>query len=297
MDTAVVPHAAIEEIDRRFPKVLRQYQTTLSIVGDDPGGSLTFTGQGRITIQNVLLANTYEGVTRLRHVQFATVIPRRSPANDYQAYLNKLLHIATGHRLVAARHLTAGKAEIIFKASQFANMYLMSGLHETSIGFFIDQHREILLSAFKASQLISEPHLPWLVPSNDPKEDKPINPDLFVQRSDGYWDICELKLPLLDSKDVTVGQRSRRTFISPIEKGMAQLVHYRDFLSIPEHSAFASKKYGVEFNNPRLTLIFGNHENVNPDKFREARRRFPDIEVIDYDSVLQLYLINNNALT
>ena len=171
----------------------------------------------------------------------------------------------------------------------------MNSLHETSIGSFIDQHREILLSALEAQQLVSEPYLPWLVPSPDPDE-VAINPDLFIQRSDGYWDIYDLKLALLNRKSLTTGSRNRRRFVYSVEDGIAQLAHYREFLAIPTHAALAQQKYGATFSNPRYVLVVGNYENVNEVEIADARRRFPDLELIDYDSLLQLYLMHENAL-
>lgn len=29
----------------------------------------------------------------------------------------------------------------------------------------------------------------------------------MVKRSDGYWDVSDLKLPLLDRRDITTGKR------------------------------------------------------------------------------------------
>jgi hypothetical protein len=293
---AIVPSAAQQEMSRRFPQVLQQYATTIILASDDLTASLTFAGQGRVAVNDALLANTYDGVTRIRHVQLAVIVPKRSLAKDYESYLNRLLQIGNGHELLGARLLSAGKADVIFKASQFANIYLMNDLHETSIGFFIEQNREILLAALGALKLESEPYLPWLVPAPGLGDDTAINPDLFVQRPDGYWDVYELKLPLLNRKDITTGERKRRRFVASIEDGIAQLAHYREFLSVPEHEALALAKYGVKFKNPCFTVIVGNYENVDTEKVREAKRRFPEVEIVDYDSLLQLYLINKGAL-
>lgn len=293
---AMIPAGTHHEVARRFPKILSHYGTIFTMAGNARFTSITFSNKRtRVTVNNVLLANFYNGITRIRHIQLAVVISKSTLADDYKSYLKQLLSVTSATRLVAVRLYPASKEEVIFKAAQFANIFLMNNLHETSIGAFIDQHREILLSALNVRDLISEPYLPWVIPSPDPQE-KAINPDLFVQREDGYWDICDLKLPLLDRKDVTRGNRNRIRFLSTIEDGIAQLAHYREFLAIPEHAALAAKKYGVKFSNPRLALVVGNYENVDIGKIADAKRRFPDIEIIDYDSLLQIYLINNDAL-
>jgi hypothetical protein len=60
--------------------------------------------------------------------------------------------------------------------------------------------------------------------------------------------------------------------------------------------ALAKHKYGVTFDNPRFILVVGNYENADAQKISEARRRFPDFEIIDYDTIVQLYLMHQNIL-
>jgi hypothetical protein len=242
-----------------------------------------------------LLANALEGMVRIRHIRYALLIAKDTRPEEYRSYLEKELSISNGSGLIAVELIPDGKAEAVLRAAQFANIFLMNQLHETSIGSFIDQHREILLSALKGQNLISEPYLPWVASSPDPDE-LAVNPDLFVQRPDGYWDVYDLKLALLNRKDLTTGKRNRRRFVATIEDGIAQLAHYRGFLSIPDHATLAKEKYGVTFDRPRFVLVVGNYENANMGRIADARRRFPDLELIDYDSLLQLYLMNENAL-
>ena len=46
-------------------------------------------------------------------------------------------------------------------ASNFASLYLMGGMRETTIGEFIRRHEMVLLAALGAETLIYEPLLPW----------------------------------------------------------------------------------------------------------------------------------------
>lgn len=292
----IVTTAAQRELDRRFPGIAEKYSTTLASVAPDAGPALKFTPDANyVCVHNSLLGNALEGMVRIRHVRYALLIAKNTKPEEYRSYLEKELSIRNGSRLIAAELIPGGKAEAVLRAAQFANTYLMNQLHETSIGSFIDQHREILLSALESQNIISEPYLPWVTPSPDPDE-LAVNPDLFVQRADGYWDLYDLKLALLNRKDLTTGKRNRRKFVNTIEDGMAQLAHYRDFLSIPEHAALAKEKYGVTFDKPRFVLVVGNYENANVERIADARRRFPDLELIDYDTLLQLYLMHEGAL-
>jgi len=292
---AVITPGAQQELSRRFPNIADHYPTHINLVGDF-GPALGFPATGKyFRVEDVLLANALSGMVRIRHMRFALLITKDATTAYYRSLLDEALAVKNDSELVAMQVVPAGKAEVIIRAAQFANVFLMNGLHETSIGAFIDQHREILLSALEARELVPEPHLPWVVPSPDPDEHA-INPDLFVQRGDGYWDVYDLKLALINRKDLATGKRRRRRFVATIEDGIAQLAHYREFLSIPEHAALAEEKYNARFNDPRFVLVVGNYENVNAERVAEARRRFPDLELIDYDSLLQLYVMREDAL-
>lgn len=293
---ALITQDAAGELERRFPGVACNYLTHLQLVGEDFGPTVQFLDDTQyFQVEDVLLANALNGMVRIRHMRFAVVVSKNTRREDYESYLHRNFPISENSKLVAVQLIPQGKAETSLRAAQFANIFLMNKLHETSIGSFIDQHREILCSALEAQQLVSEPYLPWVVPSPDPEEEA-INPDLFIQRSDGYWDVYELKLPLLDRKSLTRGRRRRSRFVDSVEDGLAQLAHYREFLAIPEHAALAKEKYNVTFNSPRYVLVVGNYENVNAAEIAAARRRSPDLELIDYDTLLQLYLLNENAL-
>jgi hypothetical protein len=291
----IITNDGQHELQRRFPAIADTYRTRLMTVGEF-GPAITFANDSNFfRVENVLLANALEGMVRVRHIRLSLIITKQTTTQEYSAFLRKLLDIQDGSNLVGMELVPSGEAEVVLGAAQFANIFLMNKLHETSIGAFIDSHREILLSALEAQNLISQPELPWVTVSPDPSEHA-IIPDLFVQRADRYWDVYDLKLALLDRREITTGPRRRRRFVYTVEDGMAQLAHYRDFLAIPQHAQWANERYGVTFSDPRFVLVVGNYENIDVEKVAEARRRFPDLELIDYDSLLQLYLMHQGAM-
>jgi hypothetical protein len=99
-----------------------------------------------------------------------------------------------------------------------------------------------------------------------------------------------LKLPLLAKPNITKGGRSRRRFIDSVEEGVAQLAHYADYFSHEDNKRYAFERYGITVNNPLLGLIVGNEENVTKAQVDEACRRLRSFELIDYDTLLQLYI-------
>jgi hypothetical protein len=67
-------------------------------------------------------------------------------------------------------------------------------------------------------------------------------------------------------------------------------------LEIPENRAALKSRYGVELKEPKYGLVVGTYENMDPAKVHEASRRLDRFEILDYDSLLQLYLAACNVL-
>lgn len=240
-----------------------------------------------ICFEDVLIAQGVNSTVRIRNPNFLLIVRRDSSAASYRDYLRNLL--TYDGDLAIVRTVPAGAAEATVVAGQFANLYLTRGLHETTIGAFVEDHREIILSALGGQDLISEPYLPWQE-GGDPDE-KAINPDLLVKRIDGYWDVYDLKLPLLENRSITRGLRRRRRFVGSVYEGISQLAHYREYFGYPENRDLARQKYGVEVQDLNCGLIVGNKENVNSREVSEALRAMAPISVVDYDSLLQMYLL------
>jgi hypothetical protein len=57
----------------------------------------------------------------------------------------------------------------------------------------------------------------------------------------------------------------------------------------------AAARYGADVNDPGKILIIGNYENTKPVEVAEASRMLRPLQVIDYDSILQLFLIGKNV--
>ncbi|KTC37098.1 hypothetical protein AO265_23265 [Pseudomonas sp. ABAC61] len=177
----------------------------------------------------------------------------------------------------------------IILASQLQNLYLLPGLRETTIGEFLKLHPEIIKKAFDTQHFEYEPSLKW-VEHDGFCTDNEINPDLLIKRKDGYYDICDLKTAKLEKNRITKADRSRRRFIDYVAEGVAQLANYREYFQYPKNAALAKEKYGVEIKNPRLILVVGNWDNFNEQEVAQACRQYENLEVIDYDTISQLYI-------
>jgi hypothetical protein len=286
----LMPEVDQARLDGRFQGVAETFPTKLVFAGEPDAMPIRlYPTSDFICIENCLLINSFEGALRIRHIREMLLIKKGTSATQYSDYLGREFELVLGRPPRGWMVVEAGDAEAIFQSAQFSNAFLLNRLRETTLGTYLDEHAEILTKAFDATEIISEPFLSWAHPPPE-SDEAAINPDLLVRRRDGFWDVYDLKLPLLEKTTITQGKKSRRRFISTIEDGLAQIAHYRDFLSIPENRELAREKYGIEFDNPHFGLIAGNAENYNSEEVREALRRFPDFTLTDYDSLSQLYL-------
>jgi hypothetical protein len=147
----------------------------------------------------------------------------------------------------------------------------------------------MLRNALGATNHYYEPMLPWVVkPAGVDRE--AINPDMLLQRPDGFWDIVDFKTAALDRKNLTKGGHARRRFIDYVYEGLARLANYAEYFSFPANAAFAHQKYGVQVSAPRLILIVGSIENCDPSEIQQALRAHPNAQLFDYDTLLRAYI-------
>ena len=243
----------------------------------------------RIFLEDVTAINRLGNAVRARHIHLALVISRDERIPEYVRYLRETFAVRDGERIHGLLAVNAEHEASLVTAGQLSNLFLMDRLHETNLTDFLEDHREIVLHALGARDLRFQPQLHWRAGNPDPA-DHFVQPDLLVQRTSGQWDICDAKLALLPRMKLTKGERRRRQLIDVVATGVAQLAHYRDYFNYAANRAEAVAKYQVTVTEPGGVLIVGNYENVDKHEVAEALRAFTDVEIIDWDSLLQLYL-------
>jgi hypothetical protein len=286
-DATVASESGRSALASRFP-------AAQSMIGAELVGSgdklLQFAPGNYSAFERVLLVSTANTSVRIHWTFFAIAIHRSEPADKYLDYLQRLVSAAPHLDPVGTLGVPRGEVEQLLKGDAFASTYLMHGLHETTIGGFLNQHEDILLSAFDATLLIHQPFLEWR--DGTPGADEiAINPDFILERADGSHIIGDLKLPLLETANVAKGgKKRRRSFTAPVHDGLEQLTQYEEYFRSPENRAFAQAKYGIEVSDPRKLLVIGSQETVDPTEFEEAGRSAASFEIVDYDSILRLHL-------
>lgn len=285
--------ADVDDLKKRYGP-LRAFDDTARI--ETPTGSegalLCFEPESdSIFFEDCLLVNRYRSAVRLKRLQSVGVFSRTRTADECVASLREYQE-KSGY-LFGIGQAKSDDAERRIVASGIISAFL-SDVRETTVGDVLRTHPEVVRAAFDATEFVYEPYLEWQ-PGTARYDDTAINPDLMVRRRDGYYDIVDLKLALRQKTKLTTGEWKRRRLVADVTEGIAQLAHYKQYFDHPENREHAQRKYGIRVANPRLILVVGNQENVDPGKFDEALRAHPGFEVIDWDTIVQLYLDKSPA--
>ncbi len=260
---------------------------------------LSFSPKFRFSIFNdCLIGNKNGNIHRIKHINLMIILNKKARKKDYLSLLNieTKESLQIGNAFVDTSFFYGVKTsrtdlqEKSFLAGQFANIFLLPGLRETTIGEFINKNRDIILKAFSCKSLLYEPTFEWIEGSSDTNE-KNINPDLIVESRDGRFDIYDLKTALLEKNNITKGGQRRRRFIDYVYEGIAQLANYEKYFTFEGNKQLVRNKYNIEVSNPDLILVVGNYENVRPEEIEQAKRALrSNYYIIDYDTLNAMFL-------
>lgn len=300
-DLVFTQHQELAKIQSRFP-ITNSFKTIIHAAPNSIGSMIAFGDNFKsVEFNNCLLINSYTNIVRIKHILNLIIVQDELSALDYEQWMKQFLYEKKVdgdggiYREVKGVHTcNQGKEHDVVIAGQFASTFLFNKLRETTIGEFIKLHPEIIQRAIGERNFEYEPEFPWLE-ANSSNTDKFINPDLMIEREDGYYDIYDLKTAVLDKENITKGQRRRRRFIDYVEEGVAQLANYAEYFTFSKNCEYALKRYKIKVKNPNLILVVGNYDNVNKTEVEEACRRLnSNISIIDYDSLLQMFLLSGN---
>ncbi|NWC06594.1 hypothetical protein [Pseudomonas sp. G1002] len=278
----------IESVKNRFPNIDLYPSTIRTPEGE--GSFLEFGKNFRsCSLERCLLINKKGDLFRVKSILSMFVV-----SSSISLYELKHFYSDFGDRDEIKSIYVDDRNGCLSVAGQLQSLSLSPGVHETTIGEFIRLHPEIVLRAFSCESFLYEKSFPW-IKSNYPMEEKEINPDLLLKRKDGFYDICDLKTVAFKCKSLTKGRTSRKRFVDYVHEGIAQLVNYRDYFSIPENAEFAEAKFGVKVNNPNLILVVGSWENASVEDVAKASMNHSGVTIIDYDTFCHLYISGSAA--
>lgn len=247
--------------------------------------------------ENCVIVNHRKGLFRCKNIQFLAIVSKKIKSPELKHFFEEIFtrKDQSGSTYIRGIFTSNGGNKKQLMASQLQNLYLSRGVHETTIGDFLNQSPEILRAAFNTERFVYEPTLEW-VEHDGSVEEKAINPDLFIKRADGKYDIVDLKLAGLNKRNMTKGNRNRRRFVDYVSEGIAQIVNYKFYFTFEKNRNFAFEKYGLEVEDPNLTLVIGSMENVNPAEVIEALKPNDgmNISIIDYDTLVSTFLLDTS---
>jgi hypothetical protein len=290
---AVYPADCETFLAKSFPGNDKYYRTRfIANPGSCPVLDINESSTGLI-INNSLIGGASGNIFRYHHVALLGIFHRGVTSRELHSRLNAVFEDAGGETPLPAYGLLAcdPKDRRIFLATQLRSLAIRSRVLETTVGDFINKHPEVIYRAFETDSFIYEPNLPW-IEHDGTVTDTAINPDLMIKRSDGFFDIIDLKRAILETQSVTRGKRNRRGFVSYVGDGIQQLANYREYFEFPANREYAEAKYGIRVRDPNLTLVVGNMETANHDEVRQAMRQYigTRINVVDFDTVISKIL-------
>ena len=201
------------------------------------------------SIENSILINRNEHLYRCKSILSAWIFRNSVTKSSFVEFCN---HILKTNLIKGVQTVKGETSERLVIAGQLQSMYLFPGLHETTIGEFLKLHPEIIKKAFKTDHFEYEPYLEWKE-HDGTCDDIAINPDLFVKRPDGFFDIYDLKTAALTRKNITKGKRKRRRFIDYVEEGIAQLANYQEYFNYPLNAQHAKEKIRYPNQRPKAS--------------------------------------------
>lgn len=278
----------VEAAEARFP-IVRRFSTRFQNRKVDNLFSID-ESCGKISFENCLFISQSATAVRARFLQFCSIFSKsKNNIEDvYNSFQNSL------EKMEIAGAYFGGLSDIAsWQAIQLQTLLFSDGIHETTIGDFLRRNPDFIHSFFSTEKFIYEPTSDW-VEHGSSITDAAIRPDLLIQRTDGFFDIVDLKLAAIHRKKITKGERERRRFIDYVNEGISQLSNYELYFNFEANRNFAWRKYGIMVSSPNLYLLVGNQENFSPEEVSQALTPFRGLNlcVVDYDSVIHSLLSN-----
>ncbi|MFF4033971.1 hypothetical protein ACFYZ2_30185 [Streptomyces sviceus] len=279
-----------DKLEHRFPGVRATFESTASLIGmSDQATHLPLNAEKfrSLLIDNCMLAGRSGSVVRPKFVNLFYACSVDADSAEVASDLARIAPVhnerVAGLQIASPKHSEAMKA-----AAGFATLYLQ-GARETTVTAFIEKHSDIIEEIFDADKVYYQVELPWKEGNADPEEVS-IQPDVLLRTKGGDWKIVEFKLPLLDKKSLTASDHARRRLTLSVGDGVAQLGNYEEYFTFPQHIAAAEEVLRDTPAVPELVLVVGTDENYNAQEIREATRMSRPFDLIDYDTLMRLYL-------
>jgi hypothetical protein len=293
-DITITSQLDIVQLEARFPGFasLNPGARLHSLVGSASFLPIDAQYIRTLSIKNCYLTSHAGNIIRPRYVNFLFGSSRETGEDELIKDFGEFLDIPSP-QLMGISTVPERQEQSLRLAAEFASLYLQN-VEETTLTQFLSKHGEMVKRAFNADKIFFEKPLKWIDGNPDPSETS-IRPDIILRKHDGSWLVMDFKLPLLEKRHITTGRRARRRFIHSVSDGISQLFNYADYFSFAANQECVAAQLGEQVSDPQLVLIVGNYENFNLAEASEAKRPYKAIDIIDYDTLIRLYLADKSA--
>lgn len=235
-------------------------------------------------LQNVTVLRT-EGVRLLfRTISTAICVRKQTDSGALQSWILQQFDSQLQNGCPVALNLFSASArdfgrELCSLADQ--------NISESILDRFINSHGHHFQRALGYKGYLAQPRLEWT--QRQPTDPHESIPDYMLRRSDGHWDILDLKRGVIRNKSIVRGLPARPRFIDYVNEMIAQLARYESYFERPENAELARRQLGVVVNKPRLFGIVGNFDSFDIKEVRLAMTPYKDnLVVMSYDDIVGL---------
>jgi hypothetical protein len=215
------------------------------------------------------------------------IVQKRTGLQDYSKWL-EMEWVKRRLTLKPDLGIIVGQGTNIDKFALDLSGLSSQNISENVIDSFIRNHKDYFCKALGHIDAVPQLRLPLVNKKGFDNKDQYLQPDYLLKRTDGYYDILDLKTSLLKEKSLVKGKKKRIMFKDYVDELISQLVGYKRYFNDPAHVKLA-KERGIEVYDPKLYGIIGNHNNFIVDDVQLAMEPYKDnIILLGYNSVVDL---------
>ncbi len=235
-----------------------------------------------IFLNNISIISQVNEIYSFRRHSATIIIEKSISVIDFNSLLNKIFDCSTfDFKKLNGCKL---KHQLISELKSLA----YQKVDETAIDKFIQLISDQFANSLGYKSAKSNIRLEIQDSTSKSTEKKYLMPDFMMEKEDGFYDILDLKLGLLNS-NFAYGDWTNTHFSSYATKLIGQLNGYKRYFSDPENSKWAFENHSISIKDPKLIGIAGNHNNFDRkivDKALEGNTK--EFHLISYNELAVL---------
>ena len=236
-----------------------------------------------IYFQNIHIISKLDTYYSYRKHSSTLIISKKVTEKELKIIFNRQLNINN----IRSKNSITGLRTFSFVIGELKTLAYLK-VHETTIDRFLQLNSIFFAKSLGYKSAKSNVNLELKVHKNEFDKNMKLIPDFMLEKSDGYYDILDLKIGLL-SFNFALGNWSNARFSSYGQKLLGQLKGYERYFSFKENAEWVYKKYGIKIREPKLIGIAGNHNNFNHEVVRLALENHSnDFVLYSYNDLSEL---------